>query len=154
MQSLPLEKAINQQFQREREVIQQVIRSWTFFKTSSKLSLKISCKSELNLQITNTLKYIGVRNACWRFWKLQSFYHIQFSINEQHINNYRNVRGIMSRCCQIRCTMWPPPSSATYSNRIHHWSIELLMNFFVSLSHTYDIAAEGPSMFSYRFKFL
>ena len=28
------------------------------------------------------------------------------------------------------------------------------MIFFVTLSHTYDIAAEGPSMFSYRFMFL
>ena len=83
-----------------------MIRSWTFFQTSSKLSLKISCKSELNSQITNTLNCIRVKNACWRFQKLQSFYHIQFSINEQHINNYRNVRGIMSPCCQIRCTMW------------------------------------------------
>ena len=23
------------------------------------------------------------------------------------MNNYRNVCGITSRCCQIRCTMWP-----------------------------------------------
>ena len=91
--------------------------------------MKTSCKLELNLQITNTLKYIRVRNACWRFYKLKSFFHIQFSINEQYINNYRNVCGITSRCCQIRCKMWPPPSSATYSNRICHWSIELLTNF-------------------------
>ena len=56
-------------------------------------------------------------------------FHIQFSINKQYINNYRNIRGIMSRCCQVRCTMWPPPSSATYSNYISHWSIGLVMNF-------------------------
>ena len=84
----------------------------------------------MNWQLTDTLKYIGVRNACWRFQKLQSFYHIQFSINEQHISNYRNARGIMSRCCQIRCTMWPLFCSTTFSNRIRHWSIELLMIFF------------------------
>ena len=89
----------------------------------------------MNSQITNTLNCIRVKNACWRFQKLQSFYHIQFSINEQHINNYRNVRGIMSRCCQIRCTMWPLPSFVTYSNRICHWSIELLINIFVSPIH-------------------
>ena len=92
----------------------------------------------MNSQITNTLNCIRVKNACWRFQKLQSFYHIQFSINEQHINNYRNVRGIMSRCCQIRCKMWPPPSSTTFSNRIYYWLFELLMNFFISLSHAYD----------------
>ena len=40
---------------------------WTFFQTSSKGFVKISCKSELNSQITDTLKYTGVRNACWRF---------------------------------------------------------------------------------------
>ena len=43
-------------------------KTWrTFFQTSSELSVKISSKSEMNSQITNTLKYIGVRNACWRF---------------------------------------------------------------------------------------
>ena len=47
------------------------------------------------------------------------------------MNNISNVRRITSRCCQFRCTMWPPPSSATYSNRISHWSIELLMMFLL-----------------------
>ena len=43
-------------------------KTWrTFFQTSSKIFVKISCKSELNSQIADTLKYIGVRNACWRF---------------------------------------------------------------------------------------
>ena len=43
-------------------------KTWRrFFQTSSELSVKISSKSEMNSQITNTLKYIGVRNACWRF---------------------------------------------------------------------------------------
>ena len=43
-------------------------KTWrTFLQTSSELSVKISCKSEMNLQITNTLQYIGVRKACWRF---------------------------------------------------------------------------------------
>ena len=41
----------------------------------------------------------------------------------------------MSWCCQIRCTMWPLPSFVTYSNRICHWSIELLINIFVSPIH-------------------
>ena len=60
----------------------------------------------------------------------------------------------MSRCCQIRYTMWPPPSSTIFSDRIRHWSIELLMDFFFSLSLTYGIAAERPFMSLYRFKFL
>ena len=42
---------------------------------------------------------------------------------EQYSNNYRNAQGIMSQCCQIRWTMWLPPSSATYSDPIRHWSL-------------------------------
>ena len=48
---------------------------------------------------------------------------------------YRNVRGIVSPCCQIRCTMWPLPYSTTFSNRIRHWSIELLIFFSVYPMH-------------------
>ena len=40
------------------------------FETGSKLSLKTSCKSQLKRQITNTLKYIELRIACWRIYKL------------------------------------------------------------------------------------
>ena len=32
--------------------------------------------------------------------------------------------------------------------------LKLLMNYFVSLSQAYDIAADKPSMSSYRFTFL
>ena len=71
-----------------------------------------------------------------------------------NISNYRNVRRIMSRCCEIRCRMWPRPSFMTFSNWIRNWLIELLMNFFVSLSHAYDIAVDSPSMSLYHFTFL
>ena len=60
----------------------------------------------------------------------------------------------MIQCRQIRCSMQPQPSSTTFSYRIWHWLIELLVNFFVSLSHVSDNAAESPSMSSYRFTFL
>ena len=120
----------------------------TFCQTSSKLSVKISCKSERNPQIAKNLNYTRVRNA-GRFRNLQSFYHIQFSINEQHIIYYRNVRGIMSLCRQIRYTMRQPPSSFTFSNRIRHRSIEFLISFFVSLSHADGITAERHSTSSY-----
>ena len=60
-------------------------KTWrTFFQTSSKLSVKTSCKSEMNSQITNTLKYIGIRNACWR--------HMTYVILMNNIKNYGNVR--------------------------------------------------------------
>ena len=39
----------------------------------------------------------------------------------------------MSRCCQIRCRIRPTPYSTIFSNRTHHWSIELLMIFFQSI---------------------
>ena len=60
----------------------------------------------------------------------------------------RNVGRITSY--QIRYSMRPTPSSITFSNRIRHWSIELLMNAFDSLSHAFDIADESPSMPSSR----
>ena len=96
----------------------------------------------------------GLETHVGRFRNLQSFYHIKFYINEQHIINYRNVRGIMSWCPQIRHTMRQPPSFFTFSNRIRHRSIEFLIGFFVSISHAYDITAERHSMSSYCFKFL
>ena len=45
-------------------------------------------------------------------------------------------------------------SSTTFSDHICHWLIELLMDFFVSLSHASDITAESLSMCSYCFTFM
>ena len=105
------------------------------FQSSSKFSVKILCKLEFNLQITNTLKYRGVRNHVEDFSNYNHVIIFNFLLMN-NINNYRNVRRIMSRCYQIRCTMWPRPSSTTFSNHICHRSIELLMNFLsVYLMH-------------------
>ena len=40
--------------------------------------MKISCKSELNSQITNILKYIEVRNSCWDFRNYNYFIILNF----------------------------------------------------------------------------
>ena len=89
----------------------------------------MSCKLKFNLQITNNLKYRGVRNACWRDFINYNYVNIFDFLLMNNINNYRNVRRTMNPCCQIRCTMWLRPSSITFSNRIRPLSIELLMIF-------------------------
>ena len=55
----------------------------------------------------------------------------------------------MSQRRQIRFSMQPPPFSTIFANRIHRWSIELLMNIFVSLSS--GIVAESPWVSSYSY---
>ena len=54
-------------------------------------------------------------------------------IDNISITIYRNVSRIMSQCRQIRCSIWPPPSPTTFSNCIHYWLIELLMNIIILL---------------------
>ena len=88
------------------------------------------------------------------FWCFQGVEKGCLGANEliNNINNYGNVRKIMDQCLQVRCSMWPQPLT-TFSNRIRHCSIELLM-IFLSVSHASDIGAESPSMSSYPFAFL
>ena len=57
----------------------------------------------------------------------------------------------MSQRRQIRFSMQPPPFSTIFANRIRRWSIELLMNIFVSLSYTSGIVAESPWVSSYSY---
>ena len=69
----------------------------------------------------------GLETHVWDFSKYNHVIIFNFLLIN-NINKYINVRRIMSRCCQIRCAMWPRPSPTIFSNRIRHWSIELLMN--------------------------
>ena len=75
----------------------------------------------------------------WTFWSIEGL--------KMQVGDFRNYNNfipfnsfillitsitikIMSQCHQIRCSIWPPPFSATSSDCIHQWLIKLLMNFF------------------------
>ena len=95
----------------------------------SNLSVKISCKSELNTHIRHIWSIERLETHVGDFSNYNHFIILNFLLMNK-ILNYRSVCRIMSQYCQSRCSVWPLPSFPTFSSRTHHWPIELLMDFF------------------------
>ena len=132
-----------------------MISKW--FHRNFKSSQKISCKSELNSQITNTYIYRNIQGLethvedfrnCNHFIMFNFLLMNNLSVTiEMYVESWVNVVKLHVQCDHR--LLLPLFLIVSTIGRFNYW-----WNFFVRLSRAYEIAAERPSMSSYRFMVL